>query len=144
MNSRDSLIPSLPLSLRYPRGWAVQPVAAQLTVFTFHASVYLALRPQARFSFDDMNNVPRPRSRISLVAMIVGGLLAGAPLFGPLGNTLHYLADFIAERPQSMRGPDLSFFVELLALILCPVGLLMFAISLILFIRSGRRATPRA
>jgi hypothetical protein len=87
-----------------------------------------------------MNTVPRPRSRISLVAMIVCGLLAIAPVFGPLGNTLHYLADFIAERPQPMRGPDLSFFVELLALIVCPVGLLVFAISLVFFIRSGRPA----
>jgi hypothetical protein len=37
MNSRDSLIPSLPLSLRYPRGWAVHPVAAQLTVFNLRS-----------------------------------------------------------------------------------------------------------
>ena len=76
--------------------------------------------------------------------MIVGGLLAVAPVFGPLGETLHYLDDFFAERPQSMRGPDISFYAELLALIVCPVGLLIFAISLVLFIRSGRRTTPRA
>ena len=74
--------------------------------------------------------------------MIVGGLLAVAPVFGPLGKTLHHLADFIAERPQPMRAPDISFFVELLALIICPVGLLLFAISLVLFIRSGSQ--PRA
>jgi hypothetical protein len=42
--------------------------------------------------------------------MIVGGLMAVAPVFGPLEKTLHYLADFIAERPQPMRGPDISFF----------------------------------
>jgi len=78
-----------------------------------------------------------------VAAMIVGGLLAVAPVFGPLGKTLHYLADFIAERPQSMRGPDTSFFVELLALIVCPVGLLLFAIGLILFIRNGRGTAPR-
>jgi len=36
--------------------------------------------------------------------MIVGGLMAVAPVFGPLEKTLHYLADFIAERPQPMRG----------------------------------------
>jgi len=76
--------------------------------------------------------------------MIVGGLLAVAPVFGPLGKTLHYLADFIAERPQPMRAPDISFFAELLALIICPVGLLLFAISLVLFIRSGGRTVPRA
>jgi len=70
--------------------------------------------------------------------MIVGGLLTVAPVFGPLEKTLHYLDDFFAERPQSMRGPDISFFVELLALIVSPVGLLIFAISLVLFIRSGR------
>ena len=74
--------------------------------------------------------------------MIVGGLLVVAPVFGPLGKTLHYLADFIAERPQPMRAPDISFFVELLALIICPVGLLLLAISLVLFIRSGRRTAP--
>jgi hypothetical protein len=51
--------------------------------------------------------------------MIVGGLMAVAPVFGPLGKTLHYLADFISERPQPMRGPDISFFAELLALIIC-------------------------
>src|SRR5207245_6804952 len=96
------------------------------------------------FSLDDMNAVSRRRSRISLVAMIVGGLLAVAPVFGPLGKTLHYLADFIAERPQPMRAPDISFFAELLALIICPVGLLGFAISLVLFIRSGTRAAPSA
>ena len=76
--------------------------------------------------------------------MIVGGLLTVAPVFGPLSTTLHYLDDFIAERPQSMRVPDISFFVELLALIICPVGLLLFAISVVLFIRSGRQTTPRA
>jgi len=38
-----------------------------------------------------MNSVSLRRSRISLVAMIVGGLLAVAPVFGPLGKTLHYL-----------------------------------------------------
>jgi hypothetical protein len=71
-------------------------------------------------------------------------LLAVAPVFGPLGKTLHYLDDFIAERPQPMRVPDISFFAELLALIICPVGLVLFAISLVLFIRSGRPTTPRA
>jgi hypothetical protein len=76
--------------------------------------------------------------------MILGGLLTVAPVFGPLEKTLHYLADFIAERPQPMRVPDISFFVELLALIICPVGLLLFAISLVLFIRSGRRTAPPA
>ena len=91
-----------------------------------------------------MNSVSRRRSRTSLVAMIVGGLLAVAPVFGPLGKTLHYLADFIAERPQPMRVPDISFFAELLALIVCPFGLLMFAISLVFFIRSGRPTAPRA
>jgi len=49
--------------------------------------------------------------------MIVGGLLAVAPVFGPLGKTLHYLANFIAERPQPTRAPDISFFAEVLALI---------------------------
>ena len=75
--------------------------------------------------------------------MIVGGLLTVAPVFGPLGKTLQYLADFIAKRPQPMRVPEFSFFAELLALILCPLGLLMFAISLVLFIRSGRPIAPR-
>ena len=75
--------------------------------------------------------------------MIVGGLLAVAPVFGPLGKTLHYLDDFIAERPQPMRVPDISSFAELPALIICPVGLLLFAISLALFIR-GRQTTPSA
>jgi hypothetical protein len=78
------------------------------------------------------------RNRTSVVAMIVGGLLVIAPVFGPLAMTLHYLDDFFAERPQSMRGPDMSFFAELLALIACPVGLVIFAISLVVFIRSGR------
>ena len=39
-----------------------------------------------------------------------------------------------------MLGPDPSFFVELLPLIVCPVGLLIFSVSLVLFIRSGRPA----
>ena len=75
--------------------------------------------------------------------MIVGGLLAIAPIFGPLTNTLHYLDDFIAERPQSMRAPDISFFAELLALVACPVGLLIFAISLVVFVRRARLAADR-
>ena len=95
------------------------------------------------FSLGNVNSASRRQSRASLVAMIVGGLLTVAPVFGPLGKTLHYLADFIAERPQPMRAPDISFFVELLALIICPVGLLLFAISLVLFIRSGRPTAPR-
>jgi len=90
-----------------------------------------------------VNSVSR-RSRTSLVAIIVGGLLALAPVFGPLARTLHYLDDFIAERPQPMRAPDISFFAELLALIVCPIGLLIFAISLVLFIRSGGRTAPRS
>ena len=95
------------------------------------------------FSLGNVNSASRRQSRGSLVAMILGGLLTVAPVFGPFGKTLHYLADFIAERPQPMRAPDISFFVELLALIICPVGLLLFTISLALFIR-GRRTTPRA
>ena len=91
-----------------------------------------------------MNSDSRRRSRTSLVAMIVGGLLTVAPVFGPLGETLHYLADFIAKRPQPMRVPDISFFAELLALIVCPFGLLMFAISLFFYIRSGGPTAPRA
>ena len=91
-----------------------------------------------------MDSVSRRRSQTSLVAMIIGGLLTVAPVFGPLGKTLHYLADFIAERPQPMRPPDISFLAELLALIICPVGLLLFAISMVLFIRSGTRTAPRA
>jgi hypothetical protein len=75
--------------------------------------------------------------------MIVGGLLAIAPIFGPLAKTLHYLDDFIAERPQSMRGPDISFFAELLALVVCPVGLLIFAISLVVFVRRARLTAER-
>src|SRR5947208_4980062 len=57
-----------------------------------------------------MNSASRRQSRASLIAMIVGGLLTVAPVFGPLGKTLHYLDDFIAERPQPMRVPDISFF----------------------------------
>ena len=77
------------------------------------------------------------------MAMIVGGLLVIAPVFGPLGKTLHYLDDFFAERPQSMGGPDTSFFIELLALIISPVGLLLFATGLVFFIRSRRQAATR-
>jgi hypothetical protein len=51
---------------------------------------------------------------------------------------------FITERPQSIRAPDISFFAELLALITCPIGLLLFALSLALFIRSGTRTASRA
>jgi hypothetical protein len=67
--------------------------------------------------------------------MIVGGLLAVTPLFGPLSYTLHYLDDFFAQRPQSMRGPDISFYGELLALIVCPIGLLILAISLVVYLK---------
>ena len=88
-----------------------------------------------------VNSVSR-RSRPSLVAMIVGGLLALAPVFGPLAMTLHYLDDFIAERPQPMRAPDISFFAELLALIVCPVGLLIFAISLVFFFEVAGEPRP--
>jgi hypothetical protein len=92
-----------------------------------------------------MNSVSQRRSRTAaLVVMIVGALLTVAPVFGPLRYTLNYVADFIAERPQSMRTPDISFFVELLALIVCPIGLLMLAISLFFFVRSGRPVAPRA
>jgi hypothetical protein len=43
-----------------------------------------------------------------------------------------------------MRAPDISFFAELLALIICPFGLFLFAISLVFFIRSGTPTAPRA
>src|SRR4051794_40919810 len=82
--------------------------------------------------------LPR-RKRILVVMMILGGLLVIAPVFGPLGSTLHYLDDFFAERPQSMRLPATSFYVEALALVMCPIGLLLFAIALFLFLRSARR-----
>ena len=91
-----------------------------------------------------MNSVSQRQNQAALVAMIVGALLTIAPVFGPLQYTLHYVADFIAERPQSMRTPDTSFFVELLALIVSPMGLLLFAISLFFFIRSCRTAAPHA
>ena len=87
-----------------------------------------------------MNSASERQSRASLVFMIVGGLLTIAPVFGPLGYTWNYLADFFAQRPQSMRGPDNSFYVELLALLACPVGLLIFVLSLVGFVRSRRRS----
>src|SRR5436190_16939967 len=90
-----------------------------------------------------MNSLPRRRNPATLTAMIVGGLLAIAPLFGPLGQTLHYLDDFFAERSQSMRGPDNSFYLEVLALIVCPFGLMIFAVSLIFFIRARRRGKEK-
>jgi hypothetical protein len=64
--------------------------------------------------------------------------------FGPLVPTLHYLDDFFAERPQSMRVPGISFSAELLALIVCPVGLFIFAISLVFLLEvgAGRRSKP--
>ena len=97
------------------------------------------------FSLDRMNSVSQRRSRTAaLVVMIVGALLTVTPIFGPLRYTLNYVADFIAERPQSMQTPDISFFAELLALVVCPIGLLMLAISLFFFIRSGRPVAPRA
>src|SRR5437667_10819223 len=88
-----------------------------------------------------MNSVPQRRGRTSLVVMIVDGLLTVAPVFVPRGKTLHYLADFIAERPQPMRVPNVSFFAVLLALIVCPVGVLIFAISL--FFLSQLAGQPR-
>ena len=91
-----------------------------------------------------MNSVSRRSSRPALVAMIVGALLVITPVFGPLRYTLNYVADFIAERPQPMRTPDTSFFIELLALIVCPMGLILFAISLFFFIRSRRTVAPHA
>jgi hypothetical protein len=39
-----------------------------------------------------------------------------------------------------MQTPDISFFAELLALIVCPIGLLMLAISLFFF--SGAKLPP--
>jgi hypothetical protein len=89
-----------------------------------------------------VKSISQGRSRITLVAMIVGGLLTIAPVFGPFRTTVAYLSDFIAERPQSMRVPDLSFFAELLTLMLCPVGLLVLTISLVFFVRTGRRTGP--
>ena len=91
-----------------------------------------------------MNSVSRRRNRPALVAMIVGALLTITPVFGPLRYTLHYVADFIAERPQPMRTPDTSFFIELLALIVSPMGLVLLAISLFFFIRSRRTVAPHA
>jgi hypothetical protein len=91
-----------------------------------------------------MNSGSRQRSWVSFVTMIVGGLLVVAPVFGPLGKTLQYLDDFFAERPQSMGGPDFPFLAELLTLMLCPLGLVLFAISMTLFFRSGRQIEQRA
>ena len=71
-----------------------------------------------------MNSDSRRRSRISLVAMIVGGLLRVAPVFGPLGETLHYLADFIADATTADASAGYLFFAELPALIVCPFVLL--------------------
>ncbi len=76
--------------------------------------------------------------------MIVGGVLVVAPVFGPLGKTLLYLDDFFADRPQSMAGPDFSFFAELLTLLLCPLGLILFVVSMIFFFRSGRQPISSA
>jgi hypothetical protein len=88
-----------------------------------------------------MTSVSRRDRRASLVGMIVGGFLAATPLLGPLGYTVHYLDDFFAQRPQSMRGPDISFYGELLALIICPIGLLIFAISLVFYLKKLKVTT---
>ncbi len=42
-----------------------------------------------------------------------------------------------------MRGPDISFYGELLALIVCPVGLLIFTISLVLYVKKLKSETNR-
>ena len=82
----------------------------------------------------------QPRSRIWLVGIICGVLLAIAPLFGPLGYTVQFIGDFVAERPQAISDKmDFGFTAELVALVGCPVGLLLLTISLMLFLRSGRR-----
>jgi hypothetical protein len=74
-----------------------------------------------------------------MLVMIVSALPTIAPVFGPLGYTVHYIGDFLAERPQPIHSPDTSFFIELLALIVTLMGLLMFAISLFFFMRSRER-----
>ena len=90
-----------------------------------------------------LNFASSRQSRATLVMMIAGALLTLAPVFGPLAKTLHYLDDFFAGRSQSMRVPDISFYAELLALIVCPMGLLIFAISLVLFIQNRRSAATQ-
>jgi hypothetical protein len=81
---------------------------------------------------------------MSLIAMSVGELMAVAPVFDPLGKTLHYLADFHHRATTVDAGARYFFFAEPLALITCPIGLLLFAVWLALFIRSGTRAASRA
>jgi hypothetical protein len=67
---------------------------------------------------------------MSLIAMSVGELMAVAPVFDPLGKTLHYLADFHHRATTVDAGARYFFFAEPLALITCPIGLLLFAVWL--------------
>ena len=45
---------------------------------------------------------------------------------------------------RAVGGPDVAFFVEPLTLIVCPIGLLLFAISLVFFLCRGKRMVTGA
>jgi hypothetical protein len=70
--------------------------------------------------------------------MIIGGLLAITPVFGPLGATWRYLSDFFAERPQSMRGPNISFYVKSY---LAPLATMALLLSFLLLVRARYAST---
>ena len=84
------------------------------------------------------------RNRKWLIGAIFGALLTCAPLFGLLGTALgmakafHALGKSGIADPQGVTaGVHASFIATAAGLVLCPIGIILLIVSLVLLIRTG-------
>jgi hypothetical protein len=81
------------------------------------------------------------RQRKYVVGIAVGLLLALAPVLSLLPTAIQMARAFIAIfRSQPPPPPDISLVPTMIGIVVCPFGLLLLLVSIILFLRSRSRA----
>ena len=83
------------------------------------------------------------KRRISLIGMVLGGILTLSPAFGLLGTAIAMVRAFASlghsgvSDPKALSGDIGGVLISTaIGLVLCPVGLVLFTISLIFYLRT--------
>src|SRR4051794_22972843 len=86
---------------------------------------------------------------LARTGLIVGSLLTLAPFFGLAGSMLGMLGAFHELGPSGIGDPkavsghiSLSLYSTAAGLILCPIGVVIFVLSLIVYARRQPTAPP--
>jgi uncharacterized membrane protein len=80
--------------------------------------------------------MPRFSKRKHIAGIVVGILLTLAPLFGSLPAVTYMGRSFVAmQQSQPAPPPDFSLVPTMIGVILCPFGLIILVVSIVLYFR---------